>query len=80
MIVVVPRLVAQLTRGDAPPTGEVWADTALTLPDTDDTRYRNLFTGEQIGVRDGSLPLAEILATFPVALLQRETDRNTTQE
>jgi (1->4)-alpha-D-glucan 1-alpha-D-glucosylmutase len=77
-IVVVPRLVAGLLRGAAvPPTGpEVWGETALPVPGAGDgAAYRNVFTGETVRAVDGeggtALPLAEVFASFPVALLER---------
>ena len=75
-IVVVPRLIATLLP-DAHefPVGEaVWKDTALMLSERQQQQsWRNLFTGESInaGARQ-SLPVAEILARFPVAVLMAE--------
>jgi len=59
---------------DELPHGEsVWQDTVLTLPNDSPTAYRNQFTGvmHTASERDGQrvLPLAEVFATFPVALL-----------
>jgi (1->4)-alpha-D-glucan 1-alpha-D-glucosylmutase len=74
----VPRLVVGLTRKElVDPIGqEVWGDTRLLLPDAEPgTRYRDIFTGETIKVSasaDGAnLPMAEIFAAFPFALLER---------
>jgi (1->4)-alpha-D-glucan 1-alpha-D-glucosylmutase len=55
---------------------DVWGDTRLLLPDAEPgTRYRDVFSGETIKVSardDGvNLPLAQIFAAFPFALLQR---------
>jgi (1->4)-alpha-D-glucan 1-alpha-D-glucosylmutase len=55
---------------------EVWGDTRLLLPDIEPgTRYRDVFSGETTGVsasNDGAvLPLAEVFAAFPFALLER---------
>jgi len=72
LIVVVPRLVAELVGGvERPPLGEeVWGNTALTLPnDCAGRAFRNLFTGETVTVEQASIPLAGVLAKFPVALL-----------
>jgi (1->4)-alpha-D-glucan 1-alpha-D-glucosylmutase len=69
-VVVVPRLLTTLCP-DPPalPLGKVWGDTRLTLPDGMAGRtWRNVFTGETVQSRDGTLALAEVLATFPVAL------------
>ena len=58
-VTIVPRLVLGL--------GRDWGDTSLELPSGP---WRNALTGEQWP--DGRLPLAELLARFPVALLVRE--------
>jgi (1->4)-alpha-D-glucan 1-alpha-D-glucosylmutase len=68
--VVVPRLVVRLAAGGG------WADTAVTLPPG---RWNDLLTGATrdiapSGDPDGparQVPLAELLAAFPVALLER---------
>src|SRR6185436_15474237 len=59
LLAVVPRLVATLTRenGFAIPDGSVWEDTRLMGIEG---RWRNLFTGEELG----KLRLAEVLADF----------------
>ncbi|HLG52137.1 MAG TPA: malto-oligosyltrehalose synthase, partial [Chloroflexota bacterium] len=76
-LAVVPRLVVSVT-GEAtiPPIGDIWQDTALPVPDAEPcTRYRNLFTDEIVTAREfagrATLRAAEILSSFPVALLQR---------
>jgi (1->4)-alpha-D-glucan 1-alpha-D-glucosylmutase len=81
-IIVVPRLPAKRLRGDesAIPLGEdAWGDTLLILTNGARARYyRNIFTGEIIEAveRDDiiGLPLAEVFANFPVALLERVDD------
>ncbi|MEX2480364.1 MAG: malto-oligosyltrehalose synthase [Gammaproteobacteria bacterium] len=60
--VVVPRLVHAL--------GGDWGDTALHLPEG---HWRNVLSGETMDA--GDVPVAHLLATFPVALLVREADR-----
>ena len=80
-IVVVPRLTHTLTRGEAiPPTGvSVWGETGLVVPGiAPGQTYRDRFTGATVAATDGGhgdraaeLPLAAVLATFPVALLER---------
>ena len=72
-LVVVPRLISSLLPGahGLPLGAEVWEDTALMLPEThQQRRWNNLFTGRAIdaGARQ-SVPVAEILGSFPVALL-----------
>lgn len=80
MLVAVPRMTVGLTNGEMqPPLGAVWGDTRLLLPRGDaGGAFRNIFTGETLAaaVVDGvaSLPIAELLARFPVALLARLPD------
>ena len=82
-MVVAPRLCCTLLRqdhGGLPLGPEVWGDTRIIQPfDTAASGYRNIFTGEVLApdLNDGqmSLALKDILAIFPVALLER-LDRN----
>jgi (1->4)-alpha-D-glucan 1-alpha-D-glucosylmutase len=78
IIVAVPRLVARLTSTAAqPPLGAgVWRDSSLELPGSQlKWEYRNLFTGEDLSAGNrGHLPLAEVFANFPVALLEQITE------
>ncbi|MEJ2761116.1 MAG: malto-oligosyltrehalose synthase, partial [Gammaproteobacteria bacterium] len=73
VLTVVPRLI----RGFCPdrqPLGPVWSDTWLEIPDSlPQRRYRNELDGQSLpvqrfGDRTG-IPLAAMLAHFPVALL-----------
>jgi (1->4)-alpha-D-glucan 1-alpha-D-glucosylmutase len=72
-IVVVPRLAASLTGGQLAPIGaRVWGETTLELPQTVAGRsWRCELTGRTVlgGAGDEGIAMAEILATFPVALL-----------
>ena len=77
VVVVVPRLYCGLIENEngLPLGAAVWTETRLLLPvEADAGSYRNLLTGEMLrpvpeeGRR--SLALAEVLATFPVALLE----------
>lgn len=80
-LVVVPRLTHGLTQGEeVPPTGEaIWGGTTLVVPGAvSGQAYRNLFTGAVVEAVDGGhgdraavLPLGRVLASFPVALLER---------
>jgi (1->4)-alpha-D-glucan 1-alpha-D-glucosylmutase len=72
VVVVVPRLSLG-SSGGAPPVGEsVWRDTLLPLPGGFATRWRcQLSRGTVQAGRDG-LPLAQVLAELPVALLRPE--------
>jgi glycogen debranching enzyme GlgX/malto-oligosyltrehalose synthase len=79
VVAVVPRLVAELTHGEeVAPLGEkVWGDGRLILPGTEPSQqYRNVFTSETLSpepLAEGgqTLPLSELFASFPVALLER---------
>jgi (1->4)-alpha-D-glucan 1-alpha-D-glucosylmutase len=75
-IAVAPRLQTQLmpSPGDLPLGPEVWQDSALVLPGfSPHDRCRNVFTGElhDLIEWDGRavIPLADVFANFPVALL-----------
>jgi (1->4)-alpha-D-glucan 1-alpha-D-glucosylmutase len=75
-IVIVPRLIAQLTppADDSlpapPPLGTaVWTDTRITLDGDWPTTLNNAFTGRDCPLADSHLTLADALADFPVALL-----------
>jgi (1->4)-alpha-D-glucan 1-alpha-D-glucosylmutase len=65
VIVAVPRLVAKLVEPRNAPLGAVWGDAALEAGGA----WRNAFTGET--VEGESLKLADVFATFPVAVLER---------
>jgi (1->4)-alpha-D-glucan 1-alpha-D-glucosylmutase len=74
VLVVVPRLVATLlpdTNG-SPVGPEVWAHTGLRLPDElANFRWSNVLTAEvHEPAPDHRLPLARLLGSFPVALLE----------
>lgn len=80
-LVVVPRFCSRLIGGaEGLPLGpEVWAETRILLPaETRVGTYRNIFSGEILvpTEEDGrrTLALAEIFATYPVALLERIED------
>ncbi len=77
VIVVVPRLSAQLAGGiETPPLGpDSWGDTRLLLPHRLGSRtYRNLFTGELLRPEEhqgtSGPAMASVLGQFPVALLE----------
>jgi (1->4)-alpha-D-glucan 1-alpha-D-glucosylmutase len=74
-IVVVPRLVAGLVPdGDVPPLGErVWGDTRIGVPAGSPRCYRHVLTGDCIPVADGTLRLADVFATMPVAFLSSDS-------
>ena len=64
-IVIAPRLVYGLARGKMiPPVGAIWGDTTLGI---DTSQLQNVLTSETVS----SNRLADILRTFPIALLAR---------
>jgi (1->4)-alpha-D-glucan 1-alpha-D-glucosylmutase len=71
VIVAVPRFACSLMRGEiALPLGKAWKDWTLSLPSELQGSYRNIFTGETI-TAEAALPLAQVFASFPVAVLMR---------
>jgi (1->4)-alpha-D-glucan 1-alpha-D-glucosylmutase len=80
MVVVAPRLIANLG-GDTigPPLGrDRWGDTSVSLPtQLQSASFRNLFTGEIVSPSEpgfsesGRWPIGDLLAAFPVAVLER---------
>ncbi|MDQ3906760.1 MAG: malto-oligosyltrehalose synthase, partial [Acidobacteriota bacterium] len=77
-IAVAARFFTRLTDGrpERLPLGaEVWGDTALPVePGEGAARYRDVFTGAEVspqGSCGNVLPLAEVFAHLPVALLER---------
>ena len=52
--------------------GACWENTAVTLPDEHPAPWHELFTGRMIKPSETpALPLAEMLADFPCAVLTR---------
>jgi (1->4)-alpha-D-glucan 1-alpha-D-glucosylmutase len=72
VVVIAPRLSVSLSGfGGPPPLGELWQDTAVTLPDfLENCGLVNRFTREmQHPVQSGnSLRMADVFRSFPVAL------------
>ncbi|HUP44301.1 MAG TPA: malto-oligosyltrehalose synthase [Thermoanaerobaculia bacterium] len=68
VVVAAPRLTAALVKPGTQPVGNVWGD--ATLDGVPSGSWRNVFTGETIET-EGSVRLAELFATFPVAMLER---------
>jgi (1->4)-alpha-D-glucan 1-alpha-D-glucosylmutase len=78
VVVAVPRFLSEITSGiRALPFGKtVWEDGVLIVPEEAGTEYRNLFTGEVLTAAfqakgKNGMPLADVFANFPVALLER---------
>lgn len=77
ILCAVPVLIVGLTGGaEHPPTGsEIWRDTRLLMAGHEGSRYRNLFTGEELTVKpEQSVPslwAGDLFGSFPVALLEK---------
>jgi (1->4)-alpha-D-glucan 1-alpha-D-glucosylmutase len=76
-VVIAPRLMVRLGKSGemVTPVGEVWAGSLLPLPGVGaGQRLRDIFTGEIVEAREQNgivgLALDEVLAVFPVALLE----------
>ena len=70
VLTIVPRLLAR-RGGDGLPLGaEYWADTRVAVPAGVPPAFRNDFTGER--VHGATLAVGDVLATFPLALLESE--------
>jgi len=70
VLIIVPRMLTPLISTREFPLGEVWGDDRLLLPQGSATEFRNIFTEERMGAVDGSLPLRDVFATFPIAVLE----------
>ena len=69
VLVIVPRLSSQV---GFPPLGEGWENTEVALGDDEASgKWRELFTGQTITTGTYGLPLAELFAEFPWAVLVR---------
>lgn len=80
IVVVVPRLLTRLLRTpeDLPLGGSVWGDSFLIAPNEQvGQTYYNIFTGEIVETIEKDdkivLPLDIVFASFPVAVLERNT-------
>jgi (1->4)-alpha-D-glucan 1-alpha-D-glucosylmutase len=74
VVAVVGRRFARLGATTAPPVGELWLDTKVVLPDSlASRRWRDALTDRPVGPQSGldgsALPVAELFAHLPVALL-----------
>jgi (1->4)-alpha-D-glucan 1-alpha-D-glucosylmutase len=72
VLVALPRFTCALTGGKAAPAlGDAWKGQSVTLPEQAEGLWLHAFTGRSIQVSGASIPLAELFADFPVALLTR---------
>jgi (1->4)-alpha-D-glucan 1-alpha-D-glucosylmutase len=81
LLTAVPVRVAGLPGGDARPPGgaEAWGDTRLAVGGEAGARYRNVYTGEVVGVEGGGLWLREVMGTLPWAVLERMSESSNDQ-
>jgi (1->4)-alpha-D-glucan 1-alpha-D-glucosylmutase len=72
LVAVAPRLFARLMgEDDLAPLGErIWGEAAIVLPESLRGEFTDVLTGETHSLH-GQLPIAPLLARFPVALLVR---------
>jgi (1->4)-alpha-D-glucan 1-alpha-D-glucosylmutase len=70
--VLAPRLSSRI---GFPPIGPAWGDTAVQLP-AGLGAGRDLFTGESKGEQDFALPLAQVFARLPFAVLTKREERS----
>ena len=75
-VIIVPRLIAQLTpaeangAGNSSPLGPaIWEDTHVLVEDLAVSSLENLFTGQIELPENGLIPVARALSDFPVAVL-----------
>lgn len=69
-LVVVPKQVVLLCEpGEFPLGKDVWKDAKLPLPENAPKKWVNIYTGGKLTGKD-ALDVAEVLASFPVALLR----------
>ena len=75
VIVAVARFFLELNAGASLPVGEVWNETSLILNEALNGCYRDALTGASVCAQAngsaGTLPLSEVFAHLPVALLER---------
>ncbi len=73
IIVVIPRFITDVISWRTtkyPPLGkEVWADSAISLPAGAPRKWKNVYQDQILSSHQSELPVAEVLETFPMALL-----------
>ena len=72
-MVVAPRWVLGWQSSGHPLwAADVWRDTVVRLPFAS-RQWRNVFSGQEVSANDQALPLAGVLGSFPIALLESVT-------
>jgi (1->4)-alpha-D-glucan 1-alpha-D-glucosylmutase len=70
LVVLAPRLLADMTTENAVPVGTAWADTTVPVPAG---TWRDIFTGRQFTVADEELcPVSELFAELPISVLRAQ--------
>ncbi|HUP49388.1 MAG TPA: malto-oligosyltrehalose synthase [Thermoanaerobaculia bacterium] len=69
VVAAAPRLTTRLVKAGTAPLGAVWG--RAVLDGVPAGSWRNAFTGEVLETDGGAVPLADVFATFPVAMLER---------
>jgi (1->4)-alpha-D-glucan 1-alpha-D-glucosylmutase len=72
-LTIVPRLLARRAIEEPPVGAAYWGgdETRVLVPPEAGRQLVNPLTGEHLAVENGTLPLARVFASFPVALLQK---------
>jgi (1->4)-alpha-D-glucan 1-alpha-D-glucosylmutase len=74
LLVIAPRLPGAVMGDDAhPPLAERWEDTTVTVPSFVQGTYRDVFAGGSGDIGD-EIDVSALLATLPVAVLERMDD------
>ncbi|MCB9720220.1 MAG: malto-oligosyltrehalose synthase [Candidatus Omnitrophica bacterium] len=74
-VVAVPRLLTALSKDTRPPLGKIWQGTEVLLPGVMRRReWSDRISGRILGRMENSLPLTEIFAKLPVAVLRLEPE------
>lgn len=73
LICVVPRLTYLLAGPGRFPTGHVWREDTVGIPEDHRTRYQELFTDRLIEPAAGCMALSDVLDVLPVAVLRATT-------
>ncbi|HEY8711776.1 MAG TPA: malto-oligosyltrehalose synthase [Thermoanaerobaculia bacterium] len=71
VLVAVPRLTTRITKPGTSPVGDAWGD--ATLPIESRGTFRDIFTGVILELSGVPVPVAQVLAAFPVAILERQS-------
>ena len=69
-VVIVPRLSSRI---GFPPIGDKWKDTRIELPEGFPMeRWRQIFTGHELGIEDRQIRLADAMSSLPFAMIANQ--------